>query len=426
MYHYTESGLSNIYLVNGVNTEIEDGEEYTSIDNMDGLHKAIALAIVDSKRPLTHEEFKFLRVELNQSQVALAKHFDVTEQTIARYEKNQTKIPRTTDAYLRSLHAASMGKNHPVSYFFKLFSDVKTAASSEYIHLNKVNGDWKKVDLYEGPLPRVCIFNRESSNSFIKSKESYEKWSVNLFGGNHLIAYAAMDNPTTDTFLEILDKSGDKHNKLVCVMDNKSPINSAFLKASSLMLSQSNLLSISHDDFKFAFKNCSLVQYSNFDSTNIEYFPNVILDKFAVIVQITAHETFPFSEYKKLETLARDAAKGTPYLLFSFVIDNNLPQSFKMELFNFFEESKDYPHVIKLIDEDLNKEKKMTRSPINIDNEGHYPKQVRCKNPQHEYWDEKNAFNDDGECGECVEKKYKLSKAEQDGYDDDVIKMNDG
>src|SRR5690606_3021248 len=102
MYHYTESGLSNVYLVNGFTVEMMDGEEYSSIDDMNGLHNAIASAIIESPKPLAHQEFRFLRIEMNVSQKTLATRFGVTEQTIARYEKGESTIPRTTDAALRS------------------------------------------------------------------------------------------------------------------------------------------------------------------------------------------------------------------------------------------------------------------------------------------------------------------------------------
>jgi putative transcriptional regulator len=59
---------------------------------MNGLHKAIAKGIVESKGSLTNAEFKFLRVELNISQKALGEKFDVSEQTIARYEKKQKPL----------------------------------------------------------------------------------------------------------------------------------------------------------------------------------------------------------------------------------------------------------------------------------------------------------------------------------------------
>lgn len=145
MYHYTESGLSHVYLVNGFTVETIDDEQYTSIDDMNGLHKAIAQAIVDSPKPLTHEEFRFLRIELNVSQRVLGTRFGVSEQTIARYEKNESAIPRTTDAALRSLYMESQQKNNPVSYFLDLLADseAQEAAKDISLKLQEVDEHWK-------------------------------------------------------------------------------------------------------------------------------------------------------------------------------------------------------------------------------------------------------------------------------------------
>ncbi len=144
MYHYTESGLPNVYLVNGFTVETLDGEEYTSIDDMNGLHKTIANAIIDSPKPLTHQEFRFLRIEMNVSQKTLGTRFGVTEQTIARYEKGESSIPRTTDAALRSLYMESQQKNNPVSYFLDLLADTeaKAAAQSIQLKLEEVDDHW--------------------------------------------------------------------------------------------------------------------------------------------------------------------------------------------------------------------------------------------------------------------------------------------
>lgn len=143
MYHYTESGLSNVYLKNGFTVEKIDGEEYTSIDDMNGLHRAIAQAVVDSNKPLTHEEFKFLRIELNVSQKTLGTRFGVDEQTIARYEKGQTKIPRTTDAALRTLYMESQEKNNPVSYFLDLLADTEAEEAAKEIRLEEIENQWE-------------------------------------------------------------------------------------------------------------------------------------------------------------------------------------------------------------------------------------------------------------------------------------------
>jgi putative transcriptional regulator len=143
MYHYIESGLSNVFLKNGFAVEQIDGEEYTRIDDMNGLHQVIAKAIVNSNKPLNYETFKFLRIELNVSQKILGKRFGVDEQTIARYEKGQTKIPRTTDAALRALYMESQKKNNPVSYFLDLLADSEAKEAAKEIRLEEVENRWE-------------------------------------------------------------------------------------------------------------------------------------------------------------------------------------------------------------------------------------------------------------------------------------------
>jgi putative transcriptional regulator len=143
MYHYTECGLSNVFLENGVTVDEIDGEEYTSIDDLNGLHRAIAQTVVDSNKPLTNEAFRFLRIELNVSQKMLARRFGIDEQTIARYEKGTTKIPRTTDAALRSLYMESQEKNNPVSYFLDLLADTEAQEAAQEIRLQEVQNRWQ-------------------------------------------------------------------------------------------------------------------------------------------------------------------------------------------------------------------------------------------------------------------------------------------
>ncbi|EWH09024.1 helix-turn-helix domain-containing protein [Catenovulum agarivorans DS-2] len=128
---------------NGFTVEEIDGEEYSSIGDINGLHKTIAAVNVDSRMPLTGEEFKFLRVELNASQKLLGSRFGVSEQTIARYEKGQSEIPRTTDAALRSLYMESLDKNNPVSYFLDLLSDAEAQDAAKDILLEEIHEHWE-------------------------------------------------------------------------------------------------------------------------------------------------------------------------------------------------------------------------------------------------------------------------------------------
>ncbi|WP_369922182.1 helix-turn-helix domain-containing protein [Marinomonas polaris] len=142
MYHYTECGLPNVYLKNGFTIEHIDGEDYTSIDDMNNLHVAIAQSITDSHTALRPAEFKYLRIELNLSQKMLGHRFGVSEQTIARYEKGQSEIPRTTDAALRSLFMEKLEKTNSVSYFLDLLSDAEAQQAAKEILLEEIDNRW--------------------------------------------------------------------------------------------------------------------------------------------------------------------------------------------------------------------------------------------------------------------------------------------
>ena len=142
MYHYTECGLPNVYLKNGFTIEHIDGEDYTSIDDMNNLHVAIAQTIADSHTALRPAQFKFLRIELNLSQKMLGHRFGVSEQTIARYEKGKSDIPRTTDAALRSLFMEKLEKTNSVSYFLDLLSDAEAQQAAQEILLEEIDNHW--------------------------------------------------------------------------------------------------------------------------------------------------------------------------------------------------------------------------------------------------------------------------------------------
>ncbi|MGI0154329.1 helix-turn-helix domain-containing protein [Pseudidiomarina sp. WS423] len=143
MYHYIESGLPNVYLKNGYSIDVIDDEEYTSIDDLEGLHRVLARIIASKAMPLTNAEFKFLRIELNLSQRILGKRFGVSEQTIARYEKGQSDIPRTTDAALRSLYMESIKQNNSVSYFLDLLANYEAEQAAQEILLEEIDRQWK-------------------------------------------------------------------------------------------------------------------------------------------------------------------------------------------------------------------------------------------------------------------------------------------
>lgn len=101
-YHYTESGLNNIYLVNGFEiTKNDDGEEEIFIHDIHGLHKAISRILIFKKGLLLGNEIKFIRGILDLSQKKLASLIGCRYQQILLWEKDKNKLSKPADRLLR-------------------------------------------------------------------------------------------------------------------------------------------------------------------------------------------------------------------------------------------------------------------------------------------------------------------------------------
>src|SRR5579884_196603 len=104
MYHYTESGLDNIYLANGYEFVEAPTGRTVRITDIDGLHEAIGKALITGKKNLSGKEIRFLRHEMMMSQAFLAKLLEVGEQTVHRWEKGKGEVPKPAEALIRLLY----------------------------------------------------------------------------------------------------------------------------------------------------------------------------------------------------------------------------------------------------------------------------------------------------------------------------------
>jgi transcriptional regulator with XRE-family HTH domain len=102
-FHYKAIGLDNVYLLNGVVVDETAYGAMVHIDNINGLHHAIGLHIVEKREPMIGAEFRFLRKQLQLTQEELAKIMRVTYPTIANYEKGETRLG-PADALIRDLY----------------------------------------------------------------------------------------------------------------------------------------------------------------------------------------------------------------------------------------------------------------------------------------------------------------------------------
>jgi putative transcriptional regulator len=145
-YHYTESGLSNVYLVNGYTfTETPRGKS-VSIHDIDGLHRAIGFFLVTSKRDLSGEEVRFLRHEMLMSQNSLAKLLGVSEQAIRRWETGKISIPKPSAAILRLLYREHINdKNGKIAIILKRISELEDKTSSDELLFKDTKTGWQSA-----------------------------------------------------------------------------------------------------------------------------------------------------------------------------------------------------------------------------------------------------------------------------------------
>jgi putative transcriptional regulator len=114
-YHYTESGLDNVYLASGYEFVDGPGGRYVKITDIDGLHAAIGRTLVTEKKNLSGREIRFLRQEMLMSQATLAKLLEVAEQTVLRWEKGKADIPKPAETLIRLLYREHIKERDPSS-----------------------------------------------------------------------------------------------------------------------------------------------------------------------------------------------------------------------------------------------------------------------------------------------------------------------
>ena len=102
MYHYTESGLDNVWRSNGYRVKSTTYGKAVAVEDVDGLNAVLAANLIQKKGRLTGKEFRFLRLVLGLSQDGLAKMLGVQEQSVSLWERTG-KVPKAQDTLLRML-----------------------------------------------------------------------------------------------------------------------------------------------------------------------------------------------------------------------------------------------------------------------------------------------------------------------------------
>jgi DNA-binding transcriptional regulator YiaG len=134
--HYTACGLDHVYLVDGFTREQIDGEDAVTIEDLDGLWKAIGLALVKGRKTLAPKEVRFLRHHMDLTQAELGEELRVSDQTVARWEKGETPVSGPADVALRLLFLlsdAAQPEGHRVlEHVIKMLDDLRERDEEEH------------------------------------------------------------------------------------------------------------------------------------------------------------------------------------------------------------------------------------------------------------------------------------------------------
>jgi DNA-binding transcriptional regulator YiaG len=153
MYHYTDGGLRNVWLVNGYEIRKTPYGNGVAFHNLDGLTQSICTALTRKAAPLTGAEFRYIRsAGMLLSQSALGKLMGIDGQSVARWEKT-SKVPRWADKLVRLLYVAQAEGNEPIARAVERIRTVERLVKQKIL-VKESRGRWRTSLVEENsPLP---------------------------------------------------------------------------------------------------------------------------------------------------------------------------------------------------------------------------------------------------------------------------------
>ncbi len=118
-YHYTESGLQNVWLKGVEVFECECGENFAFIPCAQELHNLIAGILLQKEDQLSGSEIRFLRKHMGLKAKDFAKELGVGKVSVSRWESGDYSPSESFDRFIRLLYATRMGLNEIALHLVK-------------------------------------------------------------------------------------------------------------------------------------------------------------------------------------------------------------------------------------------------------------------------------------------------------------------
>lgn len=115
LHHVKQSGLQQLYLENGYKLRTTSYGEGHSYKDERKMLKVAAIQRALQGGPLSGEELRFFRYELHLSQAELGARLEVTDQTIAKWEKGLVQMKAKDALSIRILLLKALAPNTCVS-----------------------------------------------------------------------------------------------------------------------------------------------------------------------------------------------------------------------------------------------------------------------------------------------------------------------
>lgn len=129
---YRECGLDDVYLLNGYEVHQTPYGDGISVENVEGLHEAIALNLVRNKGLLKGKEVRFIRKLLGWTQADLARRLRCNVQSVARWESGKTEINGPADMLTRAFFLGSKNKNLQLLEFANEVAELNIVEHPQY------------------------------------------------------------------------------------------------------------------------------------------------------------------------------------------------------------------------------------------------------------------------------------------------------